>query len=177
MYFHLFNMSSATTVKAEGTIHDVTLAKARVLAERVRKEAGEWIWRLRSLVLQADQGGYPAGLAWVNEERVGGPGPFTCVGLLFCSVHIRETPSLHKTEGKGWKRKVRTTSQADISVTLEPDVALDKVVLEMERYFSTNIHTQKTDRSTRKLGFQATPVIQGGKNVAPRWPLWEITGR
>ena len=143
MYFKLFNMSSATTVKAEGTIHDVTLAKARVLAERVRKEAGEWIWRLRSLVLQADQGGYPAGLAWVNEERVGGPGPFTCVGLLFCSVHIRETPSLHKREGKGWKRKVRTTSQADISVTLEPDVALDKVVLEMERYFSTNIHTQK----------------------------------
>ena len=111
------------------------------------------------------------------EIPVGGPGPFTCVGLLFCSVHIRETPSLHKREGKGWKRKVRTTSQADISVTLEPDVALDKVVLEMERYFSTNIHTQKTDRSTRKLGFQATPVIQGGKNVAPRWPLWEITGR
>ena len=50
-------------VKAEGMMHDVTSAKARVRAERVRKEAGEWIWRLRSLVLQADQGGLPAGLA------------------------------------------------------------------------------------------------------------------
>lgn len=69
------------------------------------------------------------------------------------------------------------TSQTDISVTLKPDVALDKVVLEMELYFSANIHTQKTDRSTRKLLSQAAPVIQGGKNVAPRWPFWEITGR
>ena len=50
-------------VKAEGMMRDVTSAKARVRAERVRKEAGEWIWRLRSLVLQADQGGLPAGLA------------------------------------------------------------------------------------------------------------------
>lgn len=164
-------------MKAEGTIHDVTLAKARVLAERVCKEAGEWIWRLRSLVLLADQGGHPAGLAWVNEERVGGHGPFTCVGFLLFSVHIRETPSLHKREGKGRKSRVRTASQIDISVTLKPDITLDKAVLEMELYFSTSIHTQKTDRSTRKLGSQAAPVIQGGKNVAPRWPLWEITGR
>ena len=69
------------------------------------------------------------------------------------------------------------TSQTDISVTLKPDVALDKVVLEMELYFSTSIHTQKTDCLTRKLSSQATPIIQDGKNVAPRWPLWEITGR
>lgn len=99
------------------------------------------------------------------------------MGFLLFSVHIGETPSLHKREGKGWKSKVRTTSQTDISVTVKPDVALDKAVLEVELYFSTNIHTQKTDRSTRKLGSQAAPVIQGGKNVAPRWPLWEITGR
>ena len=116
--------------------------------------------------------------AWPRLMRRGwedlGPSP---TGLLLFSVHVRETWSLHKRGGKGWKSKVRMTSQTDISVTLKPDVALDKVVLEMELYSSTSIHTQKTDRLTRKLSSQATPVIQGGKNVAPRWPLWEITGQ
>lgn len=98
-------MSSATTVKAEGMIHDVTSAKARVRAERVCKEAGEWIWRLRSLVLQADQGGHPAGLAWVSEERVGGPGSFICGGF-FSSQYMSGNHDLC-TKGEGRDGKAR----------------------------------------------------------------------